>query len=156
MDKKWHIFNWVLGFAIPSEVLAELLEKIYDDVTNIEHIININLEIGNPPFLKTSQCLIIILHPFNKSGVWRVHKELLRPLTTNYILIVTVILIGISLELGYHTKKNLWLVGQQVYPCRLTVSPTVLDCTGIFIYQLRDNKGISHVIGHYMGLFNFI
>ena len=128
------------------------MEQSDDNVTNIEHLVKINIEVGYPPFLKPDQCLMILIHPFNKSGIWIFHKELLRPLTTNDILNVTEILVGIPLEMGYHMEQNLWPVGQQLDPRYHTVSPTVLNWTGIIIYQRRDNKGIYHVIGYYTGL----
>ena len=59
---------------------------------------------------------------------------------------------GIPLELGYHMEQNLQPVGHQLDPCFRTVSPMALDCTGILIYQCRDDNRISHVIGHYTSL----
>ena len=69
LEKKCHIFIWVLGYAIPSEVLEELLEQIDDGVTHIEHIIKNNLGLGNPPLIKPVQCLILLLHHFDKNGI---------------------------------------------------------------------------------------
>ena len=67
-EKKCHIFIWVLVYAIPSEVIKKLLEQSDDEVTHIEHIIQINLEVGNNPLLNPVQCLILLLHPFDK--IW--------------------------------------------------------------------------------------
>ena len=64
MDKKCHIFNWLLGYAIPSKFLEELLEGSDDDVTHIEHIIKRDLGVGNPPLLNPAHCLILLLHLF--------------------------------------------------------------------------------------------
>ena len=52
LDKKCHIFTWVLGYSIPSEVLEELLDRNDDNVTHIKHLIKISIEVGNHPLLK--------------------------------------------------------------------------------------------------------
>ena len=69
LDKKCHIFTGVLGYAIPGKFLEYFLECSDDGVTHIEHIININLELGYPFLIKPVQCLILLLHPFDKSRI---------------------------------------------------------------------------------------
>ena len=69
LDKKCHIFNWVLGYPILSKFLEEFLDRSDDSITHIEHIIKINIEVGNPPFVETVQCSILILYPSDKSGI---------------------------------------------------------------------------------------
>ena len=97
LNNKCHISTWVLGYAILSKVLEELLERIYDNITHIKNLIKSNLELGYPPLIKPTQSLILIFHYFNKSRIRRFYKELLFPLITNNVFIFIAILIGIHM-----------------------------------------------------------
>ena len=104
LDKKCHIFTWVLVYAIPSEFPEYLLDQSYDDITCIKHLFKINIEVGNPPMLNPIQRLTLLLHPFNKSGIQTFNKKLLCTLKINDVLIVIAIILGILLKHGYHTE----------------------------------------------------
>ena len=49
LEKNCHIFNWLLRYTIPSELIEELLERIDYYFTHIKHLINSNIEVGTPP-----------------------------------------------------------------------------------------------------------
>ena len=105
--------------------------------------------------IKPTNSLILILHPFNKIGIKRVNKGLIRHLKTNYVFIIIAIILIIPLELGYYTEKTLQSVVQQVDACCGTVPPMILYCADILIYECGDNKGTPHVVGHDTGLYQF-
>ena len=69
LDKKCHIFTWIIRYAIPRRILEELQDQSDENVTHIEHLIKSNIEVCNTPLLKPVQFPMLILHPFDKSRI---------------------------------------------------------------------------------------
>ena len=69
-----------------------------DKIYHVEHIIKWNLQVSYPALFKLIQSILFFLNHFDQGNISRVQKQLQIPLTTNNILILNTIIIGIPLK----------------------------------------------------------